>query len=72
MTAALVVGAGSIGKRHLRNLIATGRTAAVVGVKHASPRILRWSLRWSRLLRLDSFAGGQRVDLRRSALSPVE
>jgi len=30
MTTALVVGAGSIGKRHLRNLIATGRTAAVV------------------------------------------
>jgi predicted dehydrogenase len=27
---ALVVGGGSIGKRHLRNLIATGRTAAVV------------------------------------------
>jgi predicted dehydrogenase len=30
MTTALVIGAGSIGKRHLRNLLATGRTAAVV------------------------------------------
>jgi predicted dehydrogenase len=30
MITALVVGAGSIGKRHLRNLLASGRTAAVV------------------------------------------
>ena len=30
MITALVVGGGSIGKRHLRNLLATGRTAAVV------------------------------------------
>lgn len=30
MTSALIVGGGSIGKRHLRNLLATGRTAAVV------------------------------------------
>lgn len=30
MTGAVVVGGGSIGKRHLRNLLASGRTAAVV------------------------------------------
>lgn len=30
MITALVIGGGSIGKRHLRNLLATGRTAAVV------------------------------------------
>ena len=30
MLTALVIGGGSIGKRHLRNLLSTGRTAAVV------------------------------------------
>lgn len=33
MVAGLVVGGGSIGKRHLRNLLATGRSAAVVEVR---------------------------------------
>lgn len=33
MTDALVVGGGSIGKRHLRNLLASGRTAAVVDTR---------------------------------------
>jgi siroheme synthase (precorrin-2 oxidase/ferrochelatase) len=30
MITALVVGGGSIGKRHLRNLLASGRSASVV------------------------------------------
>lgn len=33
MIAAVVVGAGSIGKRHLRNLLASGRSAAVVEIR---------------------------------------
>jgi predicted dehydrogenase len=33
MTDALVVGGGSIGKRHLRNLLASGRSAAVVDTR---------------------------------------
>ena len=51
MLTALVIGGGSIGKRHLRNLLSTGRTAAVVetredrradiAARHPAARIFR-------------------------------